>query len=65
IVAATGAREVHVVGQATAESGMAFHNGRVFMGTELRSPEYQRTVTGAAAVRAFIDRLPGRAAGEG
>ncbi len=51
----TGARELHIVGAATAESPMKHRNARCFMGTELRAPEYTRTVTSAAAVRAFVD----------
>ncbi|MEM1177563.1 MAG: copper homeostasis protein CutC [Acidobacteriota bacterium] len=65
IVAATGAREIHIVGAAVEASPMTFRNGRVFMGTELRSPEYRRTVTGEAAVRAFVDRIAPSAVGEG
>lgn len=53
VVAATGVREVHVVGTDLVDSSMHFRNPRVFMGTALTAPEYQRTVTTAERVRAF------------
>ncbi len=59
VVAATGARELHVTGFATVESSMRYRNERVFMGGTLRPPEYQRAVTDAAK----IERLR-RAAGD-
>ena len=59
VVAATGARELHVTGFATVESPMRYRNERVFMGGTLRPPEYQRSVTDAAK----IERLR-RAAGD-
>lgn len=59
VVAATGARELHVTGFATVESPIRYRNERVFMGGTLRPPEYQRSVTDAAK----IERLR-RAAGD-
>ncbi|MCP4661152.1 MAG: copper homeostasis protein CutC [bacterium] len=56
IVAETGAREIHVVGNETVESPMRYRNPRCFMGGELRSPEYRRSVTAAAQIRAFRER---------
>jgi copper homeostasis protein len=53
IVAACRPKEIHVVGNDAVASPMTFRNERVFMGTELRSPEYSRTVTTASRVRAF------------
>jgi copper homeostasis protein len=50
VVAATGAREVHVTGFATVESPMRHRNERVFMGGTLRPPEYARSVTDAAKI---------------
>lgn len=50
----TGAREAHVVGVDSADSSMRFRNPRVFMGTALHAPEYQRTVTTAERVRPFV-----------
>ncbi|MEM7582205.1 MAG: copper homeostasis protein CutC [Acidobacteriota bacterium] len=59
ILAETGAREIHVVATDSAESSMEYRNQRVFMGTELRSPEYHRTVTSAAGVRELVRRAGG------
>jgi copper homeostasis protein len=55
IVAGCRATEIHVVGTATVGSPMEHRNERVFMGTELRSPEYRRVVTHADRIRAFGD----------
>lgn len=57
IVAQTGVSEVHFYTVAAQESGMAFRNPRVFMGGELRPPEYTRLVAAAgdvAAVRSLL-----------
>lgn len=51
VVAKTGAREIHVAGFARVESGMRYRNERVFMGGELRCPEYSHAVTNASIVR--------------
>jgi len=40
VLARTGAREVHVSGSRTVESRMEHRNTRVFMGKELRAPEF-------------------------
>lgn len=56
VLAATGAREVHVVGTDSVGSPMQFRNPRCFMGTALYAPEYQRSVTTTERVRAFIDK---------
>ena len=50
VVAATGAREIHVTGFSAVESPMRYRNERVFMGGTLRPPEYQRSVTDAAKI---------------
>ncbi len=50
LVAATGAREFHVVGNRTLESPMRFRSGHVFMGGTLRPPEYSRQSTDPAAI---------------
>lgn len=57
IVEAARPKEIHFVGFETAASGMTRRSGHVFMGGELRPPEYDRQVTTAAAVRAVIDGL--------
>ena len=40
VLARTGAREIHVSGSRTVESRMEHRNTRVFMGKELRAPEF-------------------------
>jgi copper homeostasis protein len=50
VVAQSGVREVHVVGVAPVESAMHYRNERVFMGGELRPPEYTRFVTDPARI---------------
>ncbi|MCX7669734.1 MAG: thiamine phosphate synthase [Anaerolineae bacterium] len=54
IVAVTGAREVHVSAATTMEGPMSYRNTRTFMGGALRPPEFTRTVTDAARVRAML-----------
>ncbi len=54
IVDETKAREIHVVATAEAESSMRYRNRHCFMGTELRSPEYHRTVTSTEGVRELV-----------
>lgn len=49
----SGCREMHVVANTTVDSAMKYRNGNCFMGTEMRSPEYSRTVTCADHVRSF------------
>jgi copper homeostasis protein len=59
VVAATGAREVHVTGTMALPSLMAHRNPRVFMGGELRPPEYERLVTDPASIRRLRERAEG------
>ncbi len=54
IMERTGAREFHVTGTKTIGSGMKFRNDRVFMGGELRPPEYSRTVTDEGRVKELV-----------
>ncbi len=56
IVQGSGAREFHFAAMQPAESAMRFRREHVFMGGELRAPEYARAVTSAAALRAVTDR---------
>jgi copper homeostasis protein len=56
IIDRTGAREIHVTGFKSIPSGMTFRNDRVFMGGELRPPEYARNVTDEERVRALVER---------
>lgn len=53
IVSRTGASEIHVAGFSRVESGMRHRNDRVFMGGELRPPEYSRPVTDPNMIQAF------------
>jgi copper homeostasis protein len=55
IVAQTGVTEIHVSARSTVSSPMIHRNGRVFMGGELRLPEYERKTTDAARVRSFVE----------
>ena len=51
VVARSGVREVHVTGTTSVESAMHFRNQRVFMGGELRPPEYTRLTTDPERIR--------------
>jgi copper homeostasis protein len=51
VVARSGVREVHVTGTTSVESAMQFRNQRVFMGGELRPPEYSRLTTDPERIR--------------
>ena len=54
IVAASGVKEVHVAAPVAVASRMQYHNPRVFMGGELRPPEYTIATTDAERIRAFL-----------
>ena len=54
ILAAARPREVHFAALEPAASGMRFRRPHVFMGGELRPPEYDRLDTSPASVRAVI-----------
>jgi copper homeostasis protein len=54
IVAASGVREVHVAAPVAVESRMRYRNPHVYMGGELRPPEYSLSVTDADRIRAFL-----------
>ena len=53
VVARSGVREVHVTGTTSVESPMRFRNPRVFMGGELRPPEYTRATTDPEKISAL------------
>ncbi len=53
VVAQTGVKEFHLLGTMSVDSPMRHRNPRVFMGGELRPPEFTRLVTDANRVRAF------------
>ncbi len=54
IVGAARPRELHFATQEPTASGMQFRRHHVFMGGELRPPEYDRLVTSAASIRAVM-----------
>ena len=51
VVEQTGVKEVHVIGPKSVESAMNYRNHRVFMGGELRPPEYSRSITDPEKIR--------------
>jgi copper homeostasis protein len=53
VVARSGVREVHVTGTTSVQSAMHFRNQRVFMGGELRPPEYTRLTTDPEKISAL------------
>jgi copper homeostasis protein len=57
ILAASGAREVHVHAAEMVEGPMRHRNTRCYMGGELRPPEFARAVTTPDAVRAVREAL--------
>lgn len=62
ILAASGAREVHVHAAQMVESPMRHRNTRCFMGGELRPPEFARPVTALEDVRRVRAAVDGSAA---
>jgi copper homeostasis protein len=59
IVAAAKPREIHFAALEPAASGMQFRRHHVFMGGELRPPEYDRLATSAASVRSVMAKASG------
>jgi copper homeostasis protein len=59
VVARSGVREVHVTGTTSVESAMQFRNPRVFMGGELRPPEYSRLTTDPERIRQLRSEATG------
>jgi copper homeostasis protein len=54
IAAQSGAREFHVYAPKTLEGRMTYRNPRVFMGGELRPPEYTLSSTDPNRIRALV-----------
>ena len=54
VAALTRATELHFAARAPAASAMRFRRAEVFMGGELRPPEYERLETAAGSVAAVI-----------
>jgi len=59
IVAAAKPREIHFAALEPTAGGMRFRREHVFMGGELRPPEYDRLVTSAATIRAVMTKASG------
>lgn len=53
-IAAAAPREIHFAALEPQASGMRFRRPHVYMGGELRPPEYETLMTSAAAIRAVI-----------
>ncbi len=56
IIAQSGVKEIHVSARSTVDSAMIYRNQRVFMGGELRQPEYSRLTTDVDRVKALTGR---------
>ena len=59
VVTRSGVREIHVTGTTSVESAMQFRNQRVFMGGELRPPEYARLTTDPEKISALRHEAAG------
>jgi copper homeostasis protein len=57
VAALTGVEEMHFAALSPDESPMGFRRADVYMGGELRPPEFQRLVTTTAGIRAVIDAV--------
>ena len=58
IVETARPREIHFAALEPVASGMKFRRGHVFMGGELRPPEYDRLETSASTIRSVLAKLP-------
>jgi copper homeostasis protein len=56
IIAEAKPKEMHFAALEPEAGGMRFRRGHVFMGGELRAPEYDRLVTSANVIRAVMSR---------
>jgi copper homeostasis protein len=59
VVAAAKPREIHFAALEPVASGMRFRRAHVFMGGELRPPEYDRLDTSAASIRSVMVKAAG------
>ena len=57
IVGAAKPSEIHFAALQLAEGGMRFRRGHVFMGGELRPPEYDRLLTTEQGIRAVLSNV--------
>ena len=60
IVEATKPREIHFAALEPVESAMRFRRAHVFVGGELRPPEYDRLESSAATIGAIVAKASGR-----
>jgi copper homeostasis protein len=60
IVTQARPREIHFAALEPAASAMRFRREHVFMGGELRPPEYERLASSAPAIRAIVAKASGR-----
>jgi copper homeostasis protein len=58
IIAAASPREIHFAALEPEAGGMKFRRQHVFMGGELRPPEYDRLVTSADTIRSVMAKTP-------
>jgi len=56
IIAEAGPKEMHFAALESEAGGMRFRRGHVFMGGELRAPEYDRLVTSGDVIRAVMSK---------
>ncbi len=61
IVSAASPREIHFAALEMAAGGMQFRREHVFMGGELRPPEYDRLVTSAGTLRSVMAKAESKA----
>jgi copper homeostasis protein len=59
IVSAAKPREIHFACLDPMESDMQFRRAHVFMGGELRPPEYERLATSTKSIQAVMSKAPG------
>jgi copper homeostasis protein len=60
IFGAAQPREIHFAALESVESAMQFRRPHVFMGGELRPPEYDRLESSAATIGAIVAKASGR-----
>ena len=53
VIEHTGVKEIHVIGPKAVDSAMQYRNHQVFMGGELRPPEYHRLITDPGKIKAL------------
>ncbi len=58
IIAAASPREIHFAALEPEAGGMKFRRQHVFMGGELRPPEYDRLVTSVDTIRSVMAKTP-------